>query len=895
MVPEEAASNQVLSPAQQKLAERRLEVEAKRERAREKRRNANDRRSFRYSTHFRDALRGEHSYTEPALTDEEYMARWEGLSAPAEMTVARLCDEAAQLPVPAGQRWFRPRSDLRIGLIADAFLTASLMGTAELVPLTPTGWREELPSLDLLLVTSAWRGQNGEWFELSLPGSARRRQVSDEIMPTARRAGIPVVYYSKEDPPNFEQFASLAKSADFVFTTAVEVIPKYEAIGPKEVPVGVLPFGANPLVHSPLGSMRHAGREIAFAGSWHSHKYFERRRAGGNIFEGLLRAGGELILFDRNLELGQQKYRFPEQFIRSLHKPIAHSDLMRLQRLLPVAVNLNSVVGSQTMFANRAIELQAMGTQIVSNYSAGLNTQFPHIAMPDSLRDAESFFAQLTDADIRRAQIEGIRAAFAGNTAFDRVQSLLTAVGLDDSSTTAPAVRIGGISESDFKAFADSQTADFPLTWAGEDASGAAWDVDSVVVAVDPSQRHHRHFVQDLVNGFRIADVDSVRIAGGSETAFEVSTSGDSHGEIRESAWWVPAGAGAEHARTSAASTLLVGELPVREAVLSRRADARRRELSVVVPVYNNGTHLRHKCIASLKRSSIFERMHVILVDDGSTDPETREIVNDLEREHGNITAYRFPEGGSGSASRPRNKGLELVDTPWVTYLDPDNEALNDGYAMLLEKVREDDLDFAIGNVVKLRHNRTIVLNHEVLKKHIVDSIPSQTILADVNFQPMSIQALVADTAWLRGLGLEQPVGAVGQDSFFFQQMLYYARRIGTVKTPIHAYFAAVANSTVNAISPRFYEKYLPLEPVRAEWLREIGLLDDYFENRLPAFTRGWYLGKLTTAAPEDIPTCIALIRRIVGYYGPTDWIEPELEARLELSRSAFVQGHAAS
>src|SRR5699024_2972111 len=36
------------------------------------------------------------------------------------------------------------------------------------------------------------------------------------------------------------------------------------------------------------------------------------------------------------------------------------------------------------------------------------------------------------------------------------------------------------------------------------------------------------------------------------------------------------------------------------------------KELSVVVPIHNNGTYLEEKCFASLKRSSSFDKMEII-------------------------------------------------------------------------------------------------------------------------------------------------------------------------------------------------------------------------------------------------------------------------------------------
>src|SRR5690606_38645870 len=87
--------------------------------------------------------------------------------------------------------------------------------------------------------------------------------------------------------------------------------------------------------------------------------------------------------------------------------------------------------------------------------------------------------------------------------------------------------------------------------------------------------------------------------------------------------------------------------------------------------------------------------------------------------------------------------------------------------------------------------------------------------LRRMKFMPVSIQALVARTAWLRSIGISQPVGAVGQDSYFFQQMLYYADTFATVNVAAHTYYAEVENSVVNTINAKFFEKYLPLEYAR--------------------------------------------------------------------------------
>ncbi|WP_139827816.1 hypothetical protein [Nesterenkonia sp. PF2B19] len=188
-----------------------------------------------------------------------------------------------QLP-PGEMGVSRPHTGLRIAIISDSFLFEAFEGLAELVPVTPRTWEEPLAQErlpDILLVAATWRGLNGRsWRGLSNPESNRRRLVVEEIMPAYRDRGVPVVYYGKEDPPNYESFVGLAQAADHIFTTAAEMIPQYRRDCPRAESIEVLPFAVNPLVHSPIGSRPAVSELIHFAGSWLPEKYPQRSRYG---------------------------------------------------------------------------------------------------------------------------------------------------------------------------------------------------------------------------------------------------------------------------------------------------------------------------------------------------------------------------------------------------------------------------------------------------------------------------------------------------------------------------------------------------------------------------------------------------------------------------------------
>src|SRR5690625_3530951 len=148
--------------------------------------------------------------------------------------------------------------------------------------------------------------------------------------------------------------------------------------------------------------------------------------------------------------------------------------------------------------------------------------------------------------------------------------------------------------------------------------------------------------------------------------------------------------------------------------------------------------------------------------------------------------------------------------------------------------------------------------------------------LVDMQFMPISIQALVARTQWLRSTGIEQPVGAVGQDSYFFQQMLYYADTFAILPIAAHTYYAQVENSVVNTVNAQFFEKYLPLESARSQWLKDVGLLEEYRQTRMETFFTGWYLRKLADVPAEQRAQAISTIIKLGNMYGHHEWTTQE-------------------
>src|SRR5699024_4483276 len=82
--------------------------------------------------------------------------------------------------------------------------------------------------------------------------------------------------------------------------------------------VDVLQFGINPMIHNPVGTRtEHAEKykdEILFAGSWLS-KYPVRMTETKRLFNSIIENEVPLTIIDRNLELKNPRYQFPEEYI----------------------------------------------------------------------------------------------------------------------------------------------------------------------------------------------------------------------------------------------------------------------------------------------------------------------------------------------------------------------------------------------------------------------------------------------------------------------------------------------------------------------------------------------------------------------------------------------------
>lgn len=126
--------------------------------------------------------------------------------------------------------------------------------------------------------------------------------------------------------------------------------------------------------------------------------------------------------------------------------------------------------------------------------------------------------------------------------------------------------------------------------------------------------------------------------------------------------------------------------------------------VSVIVPVYNVGDHLR-KCLESLVGQT-YRNIEIILVNDGSTD-DSGEIIDEFAKRDGRIKAVHKENGGVSSA---RNKGLSLARGDYITFVDADDIIDVKTIKLCLDSLKNNE-DIATFSMVKVDETGNEVTN----------------------------------------------------------------------------------------------------------------------------------------------------------------------------------------
>jgi glycosyltransferase involved in cell wall biosynthesis len=117
--------------------------------------------------------------------------------------------------------------------------------------------------------------------------------------------------------------------------------------------------------------------------------------------------------------------------------------------------------------------------------------------------------------------------------------------------------------------------------------------------------------------------------------------------------------------------------------------------LSVVIPYYNMGKYIM-ECVQSVKAST-YSTIEILIINDGSTDPESLAVLKQLEQISG-IKVYNKPNEGLADT---RNYGALKATGDWLAFLDADDMISPDYYEKALTVLKQYPNVFFVGSFVQ--------------------------------------------------------------------------------------------------------------------------------------------------------------------------------------------------
>ena len=170
-----------------------------------------------------------------------------------------------------------------------------------------------------------------------------------------------------------------------------------------------------------------------------------------------------------------------------------------------------------------------------------------------------------------------------------------------------------------------------------------------------------------------------------------------------------------------------------------RNEDSKTKELSIIIPYYK--TYEYTKKLMSALEPQLNESVEVIIVDDGTGD-DFSYITSEY------VKVLYLPQN-SGTASKPRNVGLDNAIGKYITFIDSDDNVTEDYIETLLNDIKE-EYDYYVyrwfindGDVFGIWHMEDMFYNWNVWSY-----MYKKDIIGDIRFNENRIAG--EDLEWLK-------------------------------------------------------------------------------------------------------------------------------------------------
>lgn len=206
------------------------------------------------------------------------------------------------------------------------------------------------------------------------------------------------------------------------------------------------------------------------------------------------------------------------------------------------------------------------------------------------------------------------------------------------------------------------------------------------------------------------------------------------------------------------------------------------KKLVTVVTASYNAEDFIGKTIQSVLDQTLGEdKITHMIIDDGSND-RTTEIVRSYAKTHKNVILIELNEN-TGSPGTPRNIGIELAETEFITFLDADDWLHPEGLQHLVSILQETGDDYVVGKTIKVEKNGESIIGEFASVKERRQISPF-----DVPhfFYHMGPTAKMMRRDILIEKGIRFPEMKFGEDKLFFSDLFFSVKSVSTTVKPIY-------------------------------------------------------------------------------------------------------------
>lgn len=223
------------------------------------------------------------------------------------------------------------------------------------------------------------------------------------------------------------------------------------------------------------------------------------------------------------------------------------------------------------------------------------------------------------------------------------------------------------------------------------------------------------------------------------------------------------------------------------------------KQVSVIIPNYNSEKYIQ-RCLDALLNQE-YKVDEIIVVDDCSTD-KSKEIIQQYVEEYDNI--FLEENEVNRGVSFSRNRGIEIAESEYIMFCDPDDWYENDAIKKLMDCQKEYDADYVVAGYYMTNDSekKIEIKYNELFNNSIVDR---DTCIA---YMPITSSAKLIKKSIFVEHNLKYPEGIKNCEELpVIPVAAYWANRVVYINECIYNYYQRKNSASNNRLEDlSFYD-----------------------------------------------------------------------------------------